>query len=94
MVCLIFCRSYQVQSKLIVIHFIECLIHDCLVKVSLRTFIRQQSLQMFVMLGSDLLIPGIPVLPEQLIEKQAMLYSKYLLVEKFIILILVCFFDI
>ena len=49
---------------------------------------------MFVMLGADLLIPGIPVLPEQLVEEKAMLYSKDLLVEKFIILILVSFFDI
>ena len=46
------------------------------------------------MLGPYFLVAGIPVLPEQLVEEKAMLHSKYLLVEQFIILILVSFFDI
>ena len=89
MVGLIFRRPDQVQSKLVIIDFIERLIDDRLVEVSLAAFIRQQSLQMLIVLRADLLVAGVPVLTEQLIEKETVLHCKHLLIQQLVKLILI-----
>ena len=89
MVGLIFRRPNQVQSKLVIIDFIERLIDDRLVEVSLAAFICQQSLQMLIVLRADLLVAGVPVLTEQLIEKETVLHCKHLLIQQLVKLILI-----